>query len=187
MSALERITEIAEEEQECLTGYKGVITSDHAYIHDGKAFTAILSTGSISAVYRVGFTTPSVASGKFIHWRPLAITSSADYVDIQLTEDDSFTGGTTITPINRNRLSEATSTMQAFSNGVTSTPTGIVIQASGIGVSGNTVSQAGGGAGADQELVLKQNTSYVITLTPDGATTVRASLFWYEEDKGIDG
>lgn len=182
-----RLTEIAEQSQECLTKYTGVISSDHAYIHDGKAFTAILSTGSISAVYRVGFTTPSVASGKFVHWRPLEIKSSADYVDIQLTEDDSFTGGATITPINRNRLSADTSNMQTFSNGVTSTPTGILIQATGIGVSGNIFSQSGGGSGEEQELVLKQNTSYVITLTPGGATTVRASLFWYEEDAGIDG
>lgn len=181
-----RTTQILENFSEDLTGYAGVISTDHAYIHDGIAFTAILSTGSISSAYRIGFTTPTVASGKFIHWRPLAITSSADYVDIQLTEGDSFTGGATVTPINRNRLSSGTSVMQSFKNGVTSTPAGTVIQATGIGVSGNTVSQAGGGSGADQELVLKQNTSYVITVTPDGATTVRASLFWYEESMGID-
>ena len=63
--------------QESLTGYIGVIDSDHAYIHASLAYTSLINTGSISAAYRIGFTTPTVASGKEIHWRPIVISSSA--------------------------------------------------------------------------------------------------------------
>ena len=170
---------------EDLTGYWGTIDSDHAYIHKGIAYKAIINTGSISAAYDIGFTTPTVASGKYIHWRPIGITSSADYVDIQLTEDETISGGTTVTPVNMNRLTTHTSDMQAFAKGVTCTPAGTLIDSTGIGSSGNPTAKAGGGAGAEQEIVLKQNTKYCITLTPDSATTCILQLFWYEETDGI--
>lgn len=180
------LTEIALEKQEDLTKYQGVISSDHAYIHDGIAFTAIIEVTDVSAAYDIAFTTPSVASGKFVHWRPIGITSSANYVDIKLREGDAFTGGSTVTPINRNRLAVNTSDMQTFVTNATVAPSGTIIQQTGIGTSGNPVAVSGGGAGAEQELVLAQDTDYVVTLTPDDTTTVVLSLFWYEEDAGLD-
>ena len=99
---------------------------------------------------------------------------------------DRFSSGTAVTPINRNRISTNTSNMQTVVKGATATPAGTLIQLGGIGTSGNAVSQSGGGGAAAQELVLKQNTNYVLTLTPDGATTVTLELFWYEESKGLD-
>lgn len=180
-----KISNIIQGFQEALTGYTGVITSDHAYIHRGLAFTANLSSGSISTAYYIAFTTPTVASGKYIHWRPLGLASSADYVEVTLYEDDSFSAGTDVTPINRNRpMSSLTSKMQAFKKGVTSTPTGTIIQVVGLGSTGNPTARAGGGAGADEEIVLKQNTSYVAKIDPAGATIVTGSLYWYEEDEG---
>ena len=186
MSALERLVEIAEQGQEDLTKYTATISSDHAYIHDGIAFTSIINTGLISAAYDIAFTTPTVASGKYIHWRPIGISSSADYVNATLREGDSFTSGATVTPINRNRLSSNTTSMQTFVQGATVTPTGTIIMSTGMGTDGNPRSQSGGGAGADEEIVLKQNASYVLTLTPSGATTCIMSLFWYEEAEGLD-
>ena len=166
------------------TGYMGTIGSDHAYIHKGIGFTAIINTGSISVAYDIAFTTPTVASGLFVHWRPIGITSSADYVDVQLTEPETYTGGSAVTPINRNRNSTITSVMQAVVKGATATPAGTLIQSTGVGVSGNPAAKAGGGAAADQELVLIPNTTYLLTLTPDGATTCVLELFWYEEGSG---
>lgn len=180
-----RLTEIAEQQQEGLTKYMGVIDSDHAYIHKGIAFTAIVNTGAISAAYDIAFKTPELDSGKYIHWRPAGIQTSANYVSYNLYEGDAFTSGTAVIPINRNRLSTKTSGMQTFVKGATVSPAGTIIQAGGIGTSGNPASQAGGGSAASQELVLKQDTSYVLTLVPGGSTTVILELFWYEEDKGI--
>ena len=73
---------------ESITGFSTTIGSDHAYIHDGLAFTALIDTGAISAAYDIAFTTPSVASGKYVHWRPTGITTSANYVAITLREGD---------------------------------------------------------------------------------------------------
>lgn len=185
--SMQKLTEIVKTEiQESFTKYVGTISSDHAYIHKGLAFTGIVNTGSINAAYHIAFTTPTVASGKYIHWRPIGIDSSADYVDYTLREGDTFTGGTSATPINRNRLSSNTTGMQSFAYNATSAPTGTIIQRGGIGNSGNAFSRAGGGAGADEELVLKQNTTYILTLDPDGSTICNLSLFWYEEGEGID-
>ena len=45
-----------------------------------------------------------------------------------------------------------------------------------------------GSAGADNEIVLKKNTTYTIALKNNGsvtATLAYSTLFWYEEDKGV--
>lgn len=170
---------------ESLTGYQGVIGSDHAYIHKGLAFTATMTAGSISSAHNICFTTPTVASGKFVHWRPVGITTSANYVAIQLSEGETYSAGTAVTPINRNRLSSATSSMTLVSNGATCTPAGTVLLYSGIGTSGVPTARSGGGSGAAEELVLKQATKYCLTITPAGATTVNLDLFWYEESSGL--
>ena len=167
--------------KEALTGYMGVVSSDHAYIHKGLAYTAIINTGSISAAYDIAFTTPDEASGIFVHWRPIGATSSANYVDIKLYEGDSFSGGSAVTPINRNRESLHTTNMQAFVSNATATPTGTILSSLGVGTSGLL---GGVAAPADQELLLKQNTNYVLTLTPAGATICNLELFWYEEGNG---
>ena len=184
--SLARITQAIEEFQESLTKYMAIIDSDHAYIHDGIAFTAIIDSGSISAAYDIAFTTPTVDSGKYVHWRPIGIQTSADYCKYELREGDSFSSGSAVTPINRNRISTRTSSMQTFVKNATATPTGTLIQLGGVGTSGNPSSQSGGGSAASQEIVLEQNTNYVLTLTPDSATTVTLELFWYEEGSGLD-
>jgi len=172
-----RDTEYLNSFKEELTGYIGTIDLDHAYIHDGIAFTSIIDTGSISAAYDIAFTTPTVASGKYIHWRPTGITSSANYVQFTLYEGDTYTAGTAVTPINRNRLSSGTTAMQSFVKNANVTPSGTIIDIGGIGTSGNPRAISGGGASANEELVLKQNTSYVLTLVPAGATVCTAKLF----------
>lgn len=181
-----RQTQIMEQEQESLTGYKATISSDHAYIHDGIAFIALVNTGSISAAYDIAFTTPAATDGKFIHWRPIGFTTSANYIYWELTEGETASSGTTVTPINRNRLSSNTSKMSYFAKGATCTPAGTIIDLGGVGSAGNPASRSGGGAGGDEEIVLKQNTTYCLTITPAGATTVTGKLFWYEESKGLD-
>lgn len=182
--SVQRLTEIDELQLEKFTKFKIVIDSDHAYIHKGYAYTAIVDAGTISAAYDIAFTTPHADTGKFIHWRPSGIQTSANYVAYQLTEAETFTGGTAVTPINRNRLSVKTSGMQAFVKNATATPAGTIIQLGGVGTAGVPSTVGGGGAAASHEIILKQNTTYVMTLTPAGATAVTMELFWYEEDMG---
>lgn len=172
---------------ESLTGYIANISSDHAYIHKGWAFTSLINTGSISAPYDIAFTTPITEDGKYIHWRPLGITSSANYVGYTLYEGDTYTGGTAVTPINRNRNSDNVSTMQAFVTNATATPVGTILDIGGIGTTGAPQARAGGGSGADEELLLQPDTDYVLTLVPAGATICTLRLFWYEEEGYIVG
>lgn len=169
--------------QETLTKYIGTIGSDHAYIHDGIAFTAVIDVGSISGAYDIAFKTPVT---KFVHWRPIGLQTSADYVKVELREGDTWSGGTAVTPINRNRLSTRPTKMQSFVKNATVSPSGTLIQIAGFGTAGNAASRGGGGGGAQEEIVLKRNTNYVLTITPDGATSVTAELFWYEEKQGLD-
>jgi hypothetical protein len=180
-----KITEILGQTQEGLTKYQGVISSDHAYIHQGKGFTYVFYAAALNGTTRIGFTTPSVASGKFVHWRPIGGYTSSDAITVELTEGDTFTGGSDAVPFNRNRNIATTSVMQAFKTGVTSTPSGLLVLGTGAG------SASGPGAGSseggeNEELVLKQNEDYVLTITSGGATRVFLQLFWYEED-GFQG
>ena len=174
-------TELLKGMKELFTGFMTVISSDHAYIHKGWAFTGLIKTPSITIPYHIAFKTP--ATLKEIHWRPLGLTTSANYVGVELREGDASTGGTDNIPINRNRKSILTSLMQSFKQGVIATPVGILIDIDGLGAAGNPASRSGGGSGGDEELLLKSDTDYVLTLTPDGATIVTAKLFWYEEDE----
>lgn len=181
-----KTVEVLKESQENLTKYTGTIESDHAYIHKGIGFTSVVDVGSISGAYHIAFKTPAVASGKFIHWRPTGLQTSANYCKIELREGDSYSSGTAVTPINRNRLSSKTSFMQSFVKNATATPSGTLLCVSGIGSAGNAAARSGGGDGASQEIVLKQNTNYIMTITPAGATSVTCELFWYEENAGRD-
>jgi len=162
------------------TGFDVGITGDHSYIHEGKAFSVPIAIGSISAAYKVSFTTPAT---KYVHWRPAKVTTSAAYVALVLYEGDAYTSGTAVTPINRNRNSLAVSGMSMVKNS-TVTPAGTIVDIDGVGISGNPVSQGGGAGGAEHELVLKPNTKYTMLLTPTAATVVNFTPFWYEEDVG---
>lgn len=164
------------------TGFGVSLTGDHSYIHRGKAYTALVDTGSISAPYKISFTTPA-ASAAYIHWRPIGITTSANYVAIALYEGDNYSAGSAVTPINRNRNSVAASGV-AMAKGTTVTPAGTIIDIGGFGTAGNPSAATGGAGGANEELVLKPATKYTLLLTPAGATLVTAKLFWYEESIG---
>lgn len=176
------ISKILTKARERFTKFISVIHSDHAYIHQGLAYTAILSATGITASYKIGFKTP--ASGKCIHWRPLTGSTSAAYTAVTLYEGNSYTSGSTVTPINRNRdgFYDSVTDMQDFKAGVTATLTGLTIQKSGFGTEGNAASRSGGGDGANEEIILKRDTEYVIDVIPSAETDVIATIFWYEED-----
>ena len=176
------VTALVQGWTESLTKYIGQIDSDHAYIHEGLAFTYITSQ-TISEAYRVSFTTPSVASDKIIHWRPTGITSSANYVQVTLYENTVYASGADVVPFNRNRNSAKTTELQALALGTTRSG-GDIIQVKGVGTSGNPQARSGGGTFASEELMLKPNTNYTLELVPAGVTSVVLELFWYEELNG---
>jgi hypothetical protein len=165
------------------TGFDTSVSGDHAYIHQGKAFSAMGQTSlAANASYTLQLTTPAAG---FVHLRPALISSSASCVTISIIEAPTFTAGTLGAAINRNRNSLIASTA-VYRYAATYTSGGTVID---IGVAGGgTEGKAGGQQnGAEHELVLKPGTSYLIQISNPaaGATSnIVWNLFWYEELKG---
>ena len=178
------ITQAFSNFMERFTQFVGVIQSDHAYIHDGIGFSGLIETGSISAAYYIAFTTPAASTGKYVHLRPATISSDANSVKYVLYEGDTFTGGTAVTAINKNRNS-STAAATTVKKGVTTTPAGDIIAGGIIGSGGRPQSTAGGATGSEHEIVLKPDTDYILSLNPAGATNVFLDVFWYEEGTGV--
>lgn len=174
-----------------VNGFRNIDT-DHYYIHAGKKFGygEIVTLGA-GATRLITFTTPSVASGKQVHYRPALITTSADKLTIELIENNFVNGSGTnkLTSIyNFNRSSSNTTAMQFFNVGETETTPGIVILPDYIGGGTATGGGSGGnrqGSGNEQqeERVLKVNTNYSVKLTNGSAgnNVVKIFMNWYEE------
>lgn len=173
--------------KEDLTGLLAQISSDHAYIHLGKAFSIAIDLGSINGAYHVALTTPAAASG-YIHYRQMSvgITTSANSCEFLMRGPiTSYTGGSTYTPFNRNFNSSAT-TACVVKYGVTPTVgSAILIDNMQIGSSGNPNARSGGAGGGNDEIVLAPASIYLFTFTTGGATEVSFNCFWYEEERGI--
>ena len=168
------------------TGFQITVSGDHAYIHRGKGFSAMGGASlAANANYGLTITTPA-ANVKYVHFRPALLSSSASYVKATLYEAPTFTAGTAGTPINRNRNS-TTVAASTYAFGATYTSGGTIID---IAAFGGGVEGKGGGqsSGAEQELVLKPSTTYLLWIQnpSTGATTQLVwNLFWYEEDAGV--
>jgi hypothetical protein len=158
---------------EVITKALRCIPSDHAYIHDGKQFYAYHKADiTAGATLKFTFTTPAASTGKYVHFRPSVISSSGDKLSMTMTEiPTSVSGGSAMTAYNRNRLSTATCGC-ALASGVTLTESATVVDASfiggGTGVGGT---RSGAEAQENDEIVLKQDTVYSITLTNDSSAT----------------
>lgn len=174
---------------EGLTGYMGVISSDHAYIHQGIGFSFIddFTLGG-NATYKLSFKTPVVEDNKYVHWRPIGVGSTASGIKALLIEMavPVSSGGLAIEPVCRNRaLADVRiSSVKVTENVTAVTTSGLLIQAGLVGSGGNNQSRAGGsGDGADLEILLKPDTEYIVELDnlTNTSTDVLLDLFWYEE------
>ena len=175
--------------QESFTGFQTSLSGDHSYIHQGIGFNLSVSSGNVTGdgVYIISFTTPTVASGHFIHLRPTSVSSSANSGTISVIEGGSYTGGTDTTSYNRNRNSATVTTMQAIKRGTTEAGAGTTLYAFQVGSGGSVQSRSGGSvSGEAEEWVLKPNTQYSVKIV-NGATTTsvyQVGIFWYEEEMG---
>lgn len=184
MGILTKLYRLAELENEALTHYKATISSDHAYIHKGIAFTFAGNTGSLAAgaTYALSFTTPLT---KTIHLRPTGFYSTANAMELRISEGATVTGGSAGTPWNRHRgINIPTKVLIGY--GVTLSAEGTIIDYEYAGSQGAGANRNGGtGVPADEEIVLKPSTIYSIRIENIGATTASTGyykLFWYEED-----
>lgn len=168
------------------TGFGIGLSGDHNYIHRGKGFTVSGKTGSIAAgaQYVVRFVTPAA---KYVHLRPTGWSTTANLGELRIAQGSTTTGGSLLTPYNKNHNSSAVSAT-VITGGATMGVEGTVkfIESAGLG---GTATRAGGGSPGEQnEIVMLPSTVYTFTFANVGATTATVfyfDLFWYEEDEGV--
>ena len=188
MSISQILHDKIEENFEMVTDSFKTIDTDHAYIHEKKKFSAFLKQ-SISAggTHVFCFKTPAT---NYVHYRPANVTPSADKVDLQIFEDAVFTAGTgtLLEANNRNRNNPPVSGVELRS-APTVTTVGTLLPGFSAWLPGSTgVGQVrqGDTADGDDEIVLKQNTTYrfVATNGSDSANVIGFKFNWYEEEGG---
>lgn len=140
---------------------------------------------SIGAGGTLKFTLKTPAT-KYIHFRPSFISSSGDKLTMTMTEaPTSVSGGAAVTAYNRNRVSSTAATV-AIKQGVTLTESAVVVDTTYLGGgTGVGTSRSGSETGEVNEIVLKQNTVYSITLLNESsaANVAFIKMLWYEEDE----
>lgn len=165
-----------------------VITTDHSYIHDKKAFTISgrIATIAASATYTFSFRTP--ATGKYIHWRPASLVALGNTVEGRLSEGAEVTAGTVVKPFNRSRVGTIPESKVVTKIGATlTTEGGAIFDYLMAGSGGAPAASRSSKDGAEQELVLKPDTVYAYRIENIGTISdamVVYNFMWYEEDQG---
>lgn len=151
----------------------------HHEIHGGSHYYIEgYATLADTAVLRVKLVTPNTAKWPHFQW---AIASSG-ICETTFHEGASggMTGGSGVTPINNNRNSGNTSGVTITSGVAAASSAGTLISNSKWGAAGFK-SQIGGGSSRDDEIILKQNTTYLRTFTSGTADNiVQFKASWYE-------
>ncbi|MGL4679687.1 MAG: hypothetical protein ACRCWC_09955, partial [Plesiomonas shigelloides] len=164
------------DELDNFTGYKVTVASDHSYIHQGIGFTVSGVSTSIAAAgtYVLSFVTPA---DKYIHWRPTGLSSTANVLQMRLAEDSTVTGGTAVTPRNRNRISGNVA-KTLVNVGVTLSTEGNILFYGQVGSGSNAANATGGSNdGSAEEWVLKRNTTYSLRFENIGTVTATFAHF----------
>jgi len=162
-----------------ITNAINTIDYAHHEIHSGSHFYiqgyVELNT---DGVLRMKMVTPD--TGKWVHFR-FEITSSG-ICGTTLDEGASggMTGGTPVTPINNNRNSTQTSVLTLTSGVAAASDYVARIESDKWGAGGKFIA-SGGGTSRENELILKQNTTYLRTFTSEAdANIIQFKATWYE-------
>ena len=149
------------------------VNSVDAYsIHQGRAYVVPFYTASVAAgsAESISFKTPA---GSDIRLKPVRFAAVANTGLITVTEGAVMTSGNTRTPQNMNRR-KANSSLVEVKSAATLTTAGTVLYYDSVGAGESTQNEDTGEA---QELMLKADTTYSITINNIGSTT--ASVFYY--------
>jgi hypothetical protein len=160
------------------TGARIVMGEIHAFIHRGIVFdlSRKITVPAESSLYLTGQT-----NGKSVHFHRESYTANAGGLEFRLLENVTSTGGDQLTPLNRNRLSTNTATIEIFA-GSNVTNTGNELYLIGFPASSTPVSGGAQAGGETQEWILKPDTTYAIEIKnlSNAERIVYADLSWYE-------
>lgn len=165
--------------RESVTSCMPVITTDHAFIHEGIAYT-LSGSATVSTSWSISFETPATG---YVHFKPVGVSASGGPVTVTLVEGATYTGGVAATPRNRNRLGSTPDSSTVTCKTAVVPSGGTTIATLYIASATQGSQRLGAATGAAEEFVLKQNTTYVLTLaeTATGDVVCGYDLFWYEE------
>lgn len=176
-----RQTELMEKSFNDKTDCIQTISVENLNIQQGKTFsvsgTIDITSGS---TIKLTFQTNSTHRVRF---KPASIVSSADKITYNAYEGSSGnSGGTTLTPINRNRTSDY-ATDVVVKSGVTVTTNGTLINTAYIpGATGVGGTRTGSETGDDYGWILKPDTLYTLEFVNGSSTTniVSLHMLWFE-------
>lgn len=148
----------------------------HHEVHEGNHYFVRDYTTIGATSYALSITTPD--STTWMH-DLIKYASTKDCV-VEVYKDATVTGGTAITPENSNQNSSNTSVM-VFKKGVTISVAGTRIYGYQLGTGTNPAVARDGTGTRGSELILKQNSTYVIKFTSTAADNIISWDFSYYE------
>ena len=197
-----RISDLFQNTLERVTGMVPAINSDHAAIHEGEAFRAILEIGDFGEVTKIEYSLKTPA-GYYVHFKNLRLVAVGGTVKVTIRRGTSenelridSAGETATDLVGPNNLSD-----------VSTKETGVVIKKTPtydtdgdgdgegeaweivkvVGDETNQFTTVAETQGSPyEEIVFKPDTYYVIELeeVTDSPTNIMLTMFWYEEGEG---
>lgn len=154
------------------------IDYEHYAVHLGSSFSVSeYATVGAAATREYILVTPSSTAWAHLVWeiQGTLVTTIAFYEDATTSDN-----GTAITSINRNRNSIAVSGVSIYHT-PTLTGDGNLIYTEKFGVTSGNQIRIGGKSRAAQEIVLKQNTKYLLRITSGTAgNVISTNARWYD-------
>lgn len=161
-----------------LTGAQISMDEVHAFVNRGIVYdlSAKITLGASATVYLTGQT-----NGAVVHFIRENYIADLGGIEFRLLEGVTFTGGTAMSPLNRNRTSSNVATLQVKS-GSTVTNTGTELYLVGIPKSTSPFGRIAQSGSDTVPWVLDSETNYAIEIKNLSADvkTVYAELSWYE-------
>ena len=155
------------------------ISYEHHELHGGSAYSIGISTTDLGAEtgdqLQFTFTTPNTA--KWCHMLCNAYGSGEIYYTMREAPTGGMTGGTSVTPLNRNRNSSNVSILTDMKKGATAATGGTLLDEQYVGAGTNRIA---GNTRGTQEWVLKANTIYAFRVYDTSAIQAYLHLDWYE-------
>jgi len=161
-----------------VTGSARILLHEHNEVHEGNSYKAFYVANAVGSGSNadIRFQAPDTSTRIHLDWQ---VDANEEY-EIYLYENGNVTAGTALDLINRERNSGNTATL-TVTHTPTVTTTGDLIDHRYSGNSGAT-SHVGGTDHSENELILKQNYTYLLRVTSRAAgCDISILLDWYEE------
>lgn len=160
------------------TGAQISMDEVHAFVNRGIVYdlTAKIALAGNATIYLTGET-----NGAVVHFIREAYVSDEGGVEFRLLEGVTFTGGTAMTPKNRNRTSNNTATL-VVKSGSTVSDTGTELYLIGLPTAASPQGRGSQSGSEGVPWVLDSETNYAIEIKnlSGSAKTIYAELSWYE-------